>query len=446
MNKYRLWTKTYHKDLDGNALDLTFGQQQMFDLIYNPSYKRVAIKTVTQYGKSLVSALATIHIMVDAVEKILIVSPSQKQSNIIMGYVIDHFFDHEHLQALLEVNEPLERLKRERSKQRITIKTGSEVATLTANARTLSQQAKGLMGFGATIVIVDESALIPDDMYAKILRMVGGTDGKLVQLGNPFPSEHFKRAFELPQYETLTIDYKQAVAEGRLSQEFVEEARATIPEYDFTVFYDVEFPQGGGEDSVIPQQAIEKALRNEMTGAGDRQAGLDVARFGKDKTVLVVREGGKVVDIHETEKTDTMGVVGWVQGYIDKTMLVNVDIVGIGSGVYDRLYELGFNVQGINVGESPTTDEAKRQFVNLRAEMFWDLRKWFMSEDICIPNDTDLGQELAEIRYGYSSERKIKIESKELMKKRIGRSPDKADALALAFFQYEENTADLIIM
>jgi hypothetical protein len=64
---------------------------------------------------------------------------------------------------------------------------------------------------------------------------------------------------------------------------------------------------------------------------------------------------------------------------------------------------------------------------------------------ISIPNDLELKRQLSEIRYKYSSERKLKIEAKEEMKKRLGGSPDKADGLALAFFEPSGIEPEMII-
>lgn len=136
-------------------------------------------------------------------------------------------------QVLYTSGSSLENLKNERSKNRITFKNGSEIRMLTAEANNVSKEAKNLMGFGASLVLVDESALITDSMFAKILRMVGGVEnGKLVQLSNPFDNNHFGRAFDDPRYYKISIDYRQALAEGRLKQEFLNEAREMMSELD----------------------------------------------------------------------------------------------------------------------------------------------------------------------------------------------------------------------
>jgi len=433
-------------------------------LVYEPEYTRVGFRAITQYGKSDVVALALDKIATEERErreKILIVSPSEKQSGIIMGYVIQHLFDHPYLQKSIEFEGSLERLRKERSKRRITFKGGSEVFILTAVAREVRKEATSLMGFGATIVVVDERGSLPQKMYNKVLRMVGGTRGKIIQLGNPFPGNGFERVFTNSRYTTLTIDDKQALAEGRVTQEFLDEAIEEYggeDSYDYTIFYKCKFPVTGAEDALIPKDWIENAVNQEGCEGEHKQSGLDVARFGRDKTVYIFRKGGEVKRKEVIGKMDTMEVVGWTRKYLEKDEpeILAVDIIGIGSGVYDRLSEfedegtIDTEMEPINVGESPTDEEAKKKFFNLRAQVFWNLRKLFKPDknnqsQISIPNDIALKKQLSEIRYKYSSERKIKIEAKEEMKKRLGSSPDEADALALAFFDTSESVPEMMI-
>jgi len=445
MNLYQKMVLAFFKNSQGQPYLLTQGQSDIFRLVYEPSIKRGAVKAVTQYGKSDVTSIAILLTAIERREKILIVSPSEKQSRIIMSYVIGHIFDDDYLEAMLEYEGSKERLKEERSKQRITFNNGSEIYILTAEAGIVSREAKGLMGFGASIVIVDESALIPDNMYSKILRMIGGVEnGKIVQLGNPFQSGHFQRAFTSPRYQSLTIDYHQAIKEGRISADFVQEAREEMSSMDFTIFYDCQFPSGGAEDSLIPYEWIKKAINRNVIG-DESQVGVDVARFGRDRSVYIYRRGYEVTRIAENTKVDTMSLVGWLRNLLDEDDPDNiaVDVIGIGAGVCDRLDELGYKVTEVNVGESP---DDKDKYFNLRAEVFWSLRELFKKDLIGIPNDSSLVQELTDLRYKYSSEKKIRIEAKEDMKKRIGRSPDKADALALAFFDLTNLGTELIIM
>lgn len=317
--------------------------------------------------------------------------------------------------------------------------------------------------------VVDERGLLPQLMFNKILRMVGGTKGKIIQLGNPFPGNGFEKVFTNPRYTTLTVNDKQALAEGRVTREFLDEA---IEEYggedslDYTIFYKCVFPKTGAQDALIPSDWVENAVSQSGCGGEHRQAGLDIARFGNDKTVYIFRVGGEVKRTEVTEKMDTMEVVGWVRPFLkeDQPEVLAIDVVGVGGGVCDRLDELNdegklvdkdgeeldIEIEGVDVGAGPTDDEIKKKYLNLRAQVFFSLREQFKigkngQSSISIPDDSELKKQLKEIRYKFSSERKRKIEAKEEMKKRLGKSPDKADALSLAFFDTSENAPGIMI-
>ena len=105
-----------------------------------------------------------------------------------------------------------------------------------------------------------------------------------------------------------------------------------------------------------------------------------------------------------------------------------VDSIGLGSGVVDRLKELGLPVRGINVAESPSM---RSQYVNLRAELWFRMKEWLEARDCKLPKDEQLFSELVAPRYSFTSVGKLKVESKQEMKKRGLPSPDRADAVIL---------------
>ncbi len=125
---------------------------------------------------------------------------------------------------------------------------------------------------------------------------------------------------------------------------------------------------------------------------------------------------------------------------------IKVDVIGVGAGVFDRLNEDSdeFPVVAVNAG-SPPND--KERFVNLRAEMFWNLRERcelnsegepVMANALDLDDDEDLIAQLSSIKYKVDSHGRVKIESKEEMKKRGMKSPDEADAVAMLFAEIDE--------
>jgi len=160
--------------------------------------------------------------------------------------------------------------------------------------------------------------------------------------------------------------------------------------------------------------------------------GVDVARFGSDRTVVLMRRGDTVVSIRTFSRIDTMATAGQVMVAVreHRPDAVNVDAIGIGAGLADRLREQGVPARAVNVAEKPRRD---RTCLNLRAEGYQSLAHRFRDRRIRIPRDAELIAELATLRYEYDSQGRLRMESKDSMRKRGVGSPDKADALMLAF-------------
>lgn len=184
------------------------------------------------------------------------------------------------------------------------------------------------------------------------------------------------------------------------------------------------------------KNAIEREV---VTEEPVKVAGFDIARFGDDSSVAIIREGASVIWIEEWAKTDLMHTTGKIINLIDrfKPDSVNLDVIGLGAGVYDRLVEQGFKINAINVALAPQTfdEEKKSKLANLRAEIYKHLSDLFEQGDISIPDDLGLIAQLSGIKYKFNSRGQLQIESKEEMKKRGMKSPDKGDALALAFME-----------
>jgi hypothetical protein len=193
---------------------------------------------------------------------------------------------------------------------------------------------------------------------------------------------------------------------------------------------------------------VESAVARNVEGVGGAVTiGVDVARFGSDASAICLRQGNMILGdgIKTKRGLNTMQVVGWVRSEIEALKKKNLEIgdvcidsIGLGAGVVDRLLEEGVDVRGINVGESPTI---AGNYLNLRTELWEKARSWFEGLDVVIPNDEGLIMELCSVGYGFSSTGKTKVESKDEIRKRLGSSPDSADALILTFASYASRNA-----
>ena len=311
------------------------------------------------------------------------------------------------------------------------------------------------------LIIVDEAEGVSDEIYEAIEAVMTSAAPRLLLMGNPTTvSGAFRRAFheERHLYRTVTISALdspnvlagEVVIPGLATAEWVEERRETWgdnnPIYRARVLG--EFPDQA-EDTLIKLSDIEAAVqdqtaetvtpKSETAGQEETVLAVDVARFGSDRSVILRRRGNRVEDIQTFHKLDTMQLAGWVVAAIRECRpdRMYIDEIGVGAGVVDRLREQSFSVRGVNVARRARHEGL---FTNTRAEGYWRLRELFASGQISIPRDNQLMGELAALRYNYDSQGRIYLESKEAMRGRGLPSPDKADALMLAFVEQGHHT------
>jgi hypothetical protein len=195
-----------------------------------------------------------------------------------------------------------------------------------------------------------------------------------------------------------------------------------------------EFPTADDE-SLIPLRLIEAAAERTLPAKGIKRIAADIARFGDNDTVIGLRIGPVLMKFHEFHGVDTMRAAGEIRrlAFEFHPKVIAVDSIGIGAGVVDRLVEQG--TEGIDPVNVSNTAYNPERFHNRRAELFWGLRERFRVGDISLSNQPDqkLIEELASIKYCITSRGAIRMESKDQMKSRLGRSPDRADMLALLF-------------
>jgi len=320
------------------------------------------------------------------------------------------------------------------------------------------------------LVVVDEAAGIPEEIFEGIEGILTSENAHLLLLGNPTSvGGTFYNSFKEPGWSTFHIsafDTPNFTAFGITEEDMANNTwrekiagrplpnpKMITPEWVYdkykrwkpgSVMYEARvlgnFP-ASGNDTLIPLNWIELAIERweEMEECGVVELGIDVARFGEDNTVLAPKIGDKVLELEVYSKLDTMETTGYaIQAHKHyKSTNIKVDIIGIGAGVYDRLIEQSYPAVAVNVAES-ASEAGCDKFANKRSELYWHLRERLDPDPrinprpIALPPDEDMMLELASIKYKIDSKGKIVIEPKEEMKKRIGRSPDRADAVMIA--------------
>jgi hypothetical protein len=317
------------------------------------------------------------------------------------------------------------------------------------------------------LVILDEACGVPAQLWTAVEAITTNADCRILAVGNPDdPATEFATVckpgsgwnvirisgLETPNFTPERVAEQPGLAElfAKLglgpSTELVPDGLRPLmldPEWvadkirrwgvespRFTSKVLGEFPDIG-EDVLFPPSMILAAQERTCEPGPVTVLGVDVARFGSDRTILALRRGSVmriVGDYSKLATTETTGkvIAAKAEHHVHE---IRVDGVGVGGGVVDQLVELGHDVIDMQAGAGAADSE---HYQNARAEWFWSLRQRFEDGDADIdPADDDLAAQLGVLRYKYTSRGQILIESKDDMRKRGLPSPDRADALML---------------
>jgi hypothetical protein len=335
------------------------------------------------------------------------------------------------------------------------------------------------------LVMLDEACGVPDEIWDAIEGICVGRNNRVLALSNPLqPYGRFYTLFQTPGWKTCTISalmhpnvtgdgqeripgaITRDVLEDRIaawceeagttteadgtrveSNRFAWQGKLYQPDGIFRVRVLGEFPDSG-EDSLFARSWIEEAMaRSVMPVDPERSSApvvlaVDVARFGSDETALAVRRGDRITRLLTYRHLDTMQVAEQVRrvAEAERAERVVIDGVGIGAGVVDRLQECALaGVISVHFSARPAPQGPGEAFLNLRAQTYWMLRERLKDGRIVLPNDTLLREQLQGLRYEFSAVGQIQIEGKDDLRRRGLASPDRADAVAMAFGPYTES-------
>lgn len=348
-------------------------------------------------------------------------------------------------------------------------------------------------GFHAvhTMFVITEATGIGDDTFAAIEGNLQG-DSRILVVFNPNKtvgyaarsqkSERWAR-FRLSSLTAPNILARETIIPGQVDFEWLqdklgawcqpisrEDVSAEFDDFEFDgQWYRPEdlfrkkvlgkFPKVS-DDILIPPQWLEEAHKRwaENGGRSPLNAdinilGVDVAGMGRDSTVYAHRRDAWVAPFKAKNSggvADHMKVAGEVIQERNRSMnlFVAIDTIGEGAGVFSRCVELDSEPRFLiscKFSEGAKTHSGRElkditgqhSFVNMRAYLFWAVRDWLNPKNntgAMLPPDTGFDEEAAEIRWFFRSDGKIQIEPKEDIKARLGRSPDKFDALANTFY------------
>jgi len=404
--------------------DIVPGEAEIIRKVAFRESKRINIRAMTRYGKSF-SVTIGIALMIDMtkktdkfIPKINFIGPKQEQAGILREFMTDLIFNDASLlsKAMLS-SKGDERIIKEASRKKMTFNTGPMYRVFSAEG-----DANRIMGFGGNVIVKDEACLINRTADIKIARMLGDApdDAMLIELMNPWDTDNKAYEHSLSEkFDVIKIDYKQALREGRVTQEHIDEmadecgGKYTL---EFTVLYKSEFPEMS-EDALFSVKWIKAAFETKFTlwyevlkfrkaielaeKLGSKSTvnklkeklkeykiiiSCDPADKGKDKTVIywIVQHGNlyQKLGCYWEAKSDNQDIASKIYGIHEKIISThwNIDGHGLGIGVVSRLKrikrDLGLNVyvkSCLHGGKVLGKD--KRKYKNQKAVNHFRLRR-----------------------------------------------------------------------
>ena len=286
-------------------------------------------------------------------------------------------------------------------------------------------------------VILDEFAQMRPELYGEVLiPALSDRDGFVYIIGTPKGQNAFyERYLTAMKDDSYFVCCYRADETGIIPEEKLEEMKREMTDTEIRQELLCDFT-ASASNIVIPidlvTEAANRMMADEQVADSVSIMGVDVARFGDDDTIITHRKGLACYPQIKLHGLNTMEVASAVASHYwrIKPDAIIVDAGAMGAGVIDRLRQMGMpNVMEVNFGGAAIDST---RYANIRAEMYFKILAWLKSGG-CIPNDTDLKSELTVTEYKYTTAGKIILQPKEQIKELTGRSPDRADSLALTF-------------
>jgi phage terminase large subunit len=372
--------------------------------------------------------------------RVVITAPTARQIRSVVWRAVMAFFRRAKVPIVCEVND--------RPELGVQFANGNEIIGFSSDE---AERFAGISGENL-LFVVDEASGISAEIFEAIMGSAAG-GAKVVLVGNPtktagpfYDSHHDSAAHwhrgTISSEESPNVIAGERIIPGLATRQWLEERRddwgAESPLYAIRVLG--QWPRQSAH-AVVGMDAVDVAIRRDCRQAfklsdAPLVLGVDVARFGSDESVVFAARGLSTLPPFVFRGLDTVALAFRVRAIAhelarpNERVKVNVDESGVGGGVVDQLRRFDdLDVNGINAGESA----GNPQYMRRRDELWFSIAN-YLKRGGTLPDDRKLIGELVAVEYSFSPNGKIQVEAKDELRKRLGRSPDRADALALAVY------------
>ncbi|HZW38545.1 MAG TPA: hypothetical protein VFF33_04520 [Ignavibacteriaceae bacterium] len=398
--------------------------------------KWVGVESATGTGKTFIGALITFW-FIECFPNSIVVTTAPKQEQLSL-----------HLWKEIRNLYPLFN-KGELLKLRLRLNYGNDnriALGFAAGIKADEESATKAQGFHAEnmLIILEETPGIPMSVITALQNTCTSSNNLMLAFGNPDNQlDNLHRFCMLDNVEHIIIsafDHPNVVCKNSL---LIPGAASMEGINRMKVRYGEESPLYlSRARGISPMQSIDSLIQvewcidakdNEYMD-GDYALGVDAANSETgDKAAIALGKGNKLIEVNAFQCPDS-GILGkrdivrYMNDYKISADKVGVDGIGVGAGTINALKEINIKVVNILSASSPVKINSAENFINLRSQMYWQLREDLRLKRIIIPNDNELITDLTSIKW-FLRNGKIAIEPKEEIKKRIGRSTNKGDAV-----------------
>lgn len=320
------------------------------------------------------------------------------------------------------------------------------------------------------LIILDEAGGIPKWLWDAADSLMTGQDQHLLAIGNPDDNsshfhtvcvkepgwtKHHVSAFDAPSFTGEQVP--DTVASKLVQRDWVEDKQLRWGENNPLYQAKVLGQWVDSEDALIPLSWVTAAQSRwhawddagRPPQPGRLILGVDVARYGEDSTVIAHRYGDVIAELDRRDKLDTTETTTLVRAAMRRypAAVAIVDVIGVGAGVVDQLRAARCPVVAFNAAKSTKRRDASGawRFTNVRSASWWNLRELLDPANgatLALPPDDELTAELTIPKWDIRAGGILVVEAKESIRKRLGRSTDSADSVAMAMWQERTATID----
>ena len=366
----------------------------------------ICLRSGRQVGKStVISIKAAEYAVYNKKKVVLVVAAVERQAYHLFEMTLNYLSDNYKSQIKMGKNRP--------TKSKIQLKNGTVIYCLPTGVSGL-----GIRGYTVDLLIADEAAFIPEEVWTAVTPMLAVTKGDIILLSTPHGKEGFYyNCFQNEDYSSFHVSSEEC---ERVDKKFLKREKERMTKVQYAQEYLGEFVdelmQFFSTDLIRNSMTLHSKL---ITSKGDKFLGVDVARMGGDETVLfsvrrIERDRIQELEIDISKNTMLPETVRRIKNADKKHKFrrIYIDDGGLGVGVFDPLLEdnqTKRKVEAINNSSRSIDNEDKRRKKILKEDLYTNLLRLMEQKKVALRENPEVLLSLKSIQFEYTDDKRMKI-------------------------------------